>query len=141
MSKHVCELRSAYSIVQWLQFYSINLQYVSCCLRLHIIDVFEMCAWTLLQRTYCLNEKEKKKVFVYLDDNLRPQLKFEFPLGRALLNDTQWFILVTLKNIIPKGKLHDLGDSHHTLSMHCGPYMPIKNVNIQGLPSKTIGHI
>ena len=88
-----------------------------------------------------LNEKEKKKVFVYLDDNLRTQLKIEAPSSRAPLNDTQWFILVTLKNIIPKGKVHELGDSHHTLSMHCGPYMPITNVNSQGLPSKTIGHI
>ena len=29
-SKHVCALRSAYSVAQWLHFYTISLKYVSC---------------------------------------------------------------------------------------------------------------
>ena len=29
-SKHVCALRIAYSVVQWLHFYALSLQYVSC---------------------------------------------------------------------------------------------------------------
>jgi len=29
-SKHVCALRSAYSIAQWLHFYTLSLQYVNC---------------------------------------------------------------------------------------------------------------
>jgi hypothetical protein len=65
----------------------------------------------------------------------------ETPSGRALLNDTQWFILVTLKNNIPKSKVHELGDSHHTLSMHCGRHIRITSENSQVLLSKTIGHI
>jgi len=77
-----------------------------------------MWAWTLFQRTFCLNEKETKKVSLYLVDNLRPQVKIETPSGRALLNYTQWFILVTFKDNIPQGEVHELGDSRHTLSLH-----------------------
>ena len=92
--------------------------------------------------TYLLPQrKEIKKVSVYLDFNLRSQLMVETPSGRALLNDTQWFVLVTLKNIIPKSKVHELGDSHNTLSMHCGRYIRITSENIQVRLSKTIGHI
>jgi len=29
-SKHVCALRSAYSVAQWLHIYTLSLQYVSC---------------------------------------------------------------------------------------------------------------
>ena len=47
-----------------------------------------MWAFSLLQRTYNLNEKETKKVSLYLDDNLRPQVKIEAPSDRVLLNDT-----------------------------------------------------
>ena len=95
-----------------------------------------MWAWMLLQRTYCLNKKEKKKVSVYLDDNLRPQVNIEAPSGSALLNDTQWFILVTFKDNIPKSKVHEVGDSHHTLSMHCGRYIRITSQNTEVLLSK-----
>jgi len=62
---------------------------------------------------------------VYLDDNLRPHVKIEAPSGRALLNDTRWFILVTFKDNTPKGKVLELGDSDHTLSKHCGRYIRI----------------
>ena len=62
-----------------------------------------MWAFSFLQRTYNLNEKETKKVSLYLDDNLRPQVKIEAPSGRVLLNDIQWFILVKFKDNILKG--------------------------------------
>ena len=75
-----------------------------------------MLAFSLLQRTYNLNEKETKKVSIYFYDNLRPHVKNEAPSGRALLNNTHWFILVTFKDNIPKGEVHELGDSAHTLS-------------------------
>jgi len=95
-----------------------------------------MWAFSLLQRTYNLNEKQTKKVSIYLDDNLRPQVKIEAPKGRAVLNYTQWFILVTFKDNIPKGEVHELGDSAHTLSVHCGRYVRIATKNIQVLLSK-----
>jgi len=54
----------------------------------------------------------------------------------VLLNDLQWFILVTFKDNIPKGKVHELGGSSHTLSIHCGRYVRITSENIQVLLSK-----
>ena len=103
--------------------------------------MFSMSAWTLLQHTYCLNKQKTKKVFLYLVNNLGPPVKFKAPSGRALLNYTQWFILVTFKNNIPKGKIYKLDNSHHTLSMHCKRYIRITSKNTQVLLSKIIGHI
>jgi len=77
-----------------------------------------MWAFSLLQRTYKLNEKHTKKVSIYLDDNLRPQVKIEAPTSRAVLNYTQCFILVTFKDNIRKGEVPELGDLSHTLSIH-----------------------
>jgi hypothetical protein len=55
---------------------------------------------------YLLFQREKsQKVSLYLDNNLRPQVKIEAPSGLAVLIDTQWFILVTFKDNIPKGKV------------------------------------
>jgi len=54
----------------------------------------------------------------------------------VLLNDIQWFILVTFKDNIPKDKVHELGDSSHTLSIHCGRYVRITSENIQVFLSK-----
>ena len=65
----------------------------------------------LANSAYLQPEREKtKKDSIYLDDNLRPQGKIEAPTGRAVLNYTQWFILVTFKVNIPKGEVHELGD-------------------------------
>jgi hypothetical protein len=47
-----------------------------------------MWAFSLLQCTYNLNEKETKKVSIHLDGNLKPQVKIEALSGRALLNYT-----------------------------------------------------
>ena len=95
-----------------------------------------MWAFSLLQRTYNLNEKQTKNVSIYLDGILRPQVKIEAPKGRAVLNYTQWFILVTFKDNIPKGEVHELGVSAHTLSVHCGRYVRIATKNIQVVLSK-----
>ena len=133
--KHVCALQSAYSIAQWLHFYTTTLQYVICPAQPAYHWCFPDWAWTLLQHNYCLNE-ETKKVSLYLDDKLRTQVKIEAPWGRALLNDTQWFILVTFKDNIRKGEVHELGDSPHTLSMHCGRHTRITSENTQVLLSK-----
>jgi hypothetical protein len=95
---------------------------------------------SLLRRTYFLNEQETKYVSIYLNDNLKPQVKIGSSSGHAVLNDTQWFILVTFKSDIPKGEVHELGDSHHTLSVHCGRYIRITSENAQVLLSKMIDH-
>ena len=83
-----------------------------------------------------LQPERETKVSIYLDDNLRPQVKIEVPTGRAVLNYTQWFILVTFKDNIPKAEVHELGDSSHALSIHCGRYVRTATKNIQVLLSK-----
>jgi hypothetical protein len=70
-------------------------------LSLVIINVFQMTG--LFRRTYYLNEQETEYLSIYLDnDDLKPHLKIETSSGHAVLNETQWFILVTLKCGIPK---------------------------------------
>ena len=100
-----------------------------------------MWALSLLQPTHNLNEKQTKNVSIYLDDNLTPQEKIEAPTGRAVLNYTQWFILVTFKDNVPNCEVHELGDLSHTLSLHCVRYERIATKNIQVLLSKRIGHM
>jgi hypothetical protein len=86
------------------------------CLSLVIINVFQMTG--LLRRTYYLNEQEKKSVSIYLNnDDLKPHFKIGNSSGHAVLNEIQWFILVTFKSDIPKNEVHELGDSQHTLSV------------------------
>ena len=70
---------------------------------------------SLIRRTYYLNEQETKYVSIYLND-LKP-LKIGTSSGHAVLNYTQWFILVTFKNDIPKNEVHELDDSLHTVSV------------------------
>ena len=112
-------LRSAYSIAHWLHFYTLSLQYVRCPAQ----PVFHWCfprrACTLLRFAYCLNEQETKCVSIYQNDNLRPQVKNETSSVRVVLNGTQWFILVTFKDHVPKDELHKLCDSRHILPMYC----------------------
>ena len=72
----------------------------------------------LLRRTYYLNEQETKYVSIYLNnDDLKATLKIGASSGHAVLNEIQWFILVTFKSDIPKNEVHELGDSQHTLSV------------------------
>jgi hypothetical protein len=63
--------------------------------------------WSLLRRTYYLNARETKYISIYLNDDLKPQVKFGTSSGHAVLNDAQWFILVTFKSDIPKLGFHD----------------------------------
>jgi hypothetical protein len=43
---------------------------------------------------------------------------------------------VTFEDNIPKGEVQELGDSSHTLSIHCGRYVRIATKKIQVLLSK-----
>jgi len=91
-----------------------------------------MTAWGLHRRTYHVNEQQTKYVSIYLnDDNLKPELKIGTPSVHALLNEMQWFILVTFKCDIPKNEVHELGASQHTLSVYCGRYIRITCENTQ----------
>ena len=66
-----------------------------------------------------------KYVSIYLNDNLKPELKLATFHGHAVLNEMQCFILVTFKNDIPRNEVHGLGVSQHTLSLFCGRYIRI----------------
>jgi hypothetical protein len=103
-------------------------------LNLPFINVFQM--YSLLQCTYYLNEQETKYVSFYLNHDLKPQVKIGSSSGHAVLNEIQWFILVTFNNDTPKNKVHDLGDSQHTLPLYCGRYICITSENTQVYLSK-----
>jgi len=53
-----------------------------------------------------------------------------------VLNDIQWFILVTFKSNISKNEVHELGDPHHNLSMYWGRQVRITSENSQVYLSK-----
>jgi hypothetical protein len=107
----------------------------SALLSQRFINVFQMTG--LLRRTYYLNEKETKYVSIYLNnDGLKPHLKIGKSSGHAVLNEIQWFILVTFKSDIPKNEVHERGDSQHTLSVYCGRYIRITSENSQVCLSK-----
>ena len=55
----------------------------------------------------------------------------------VVLNQIQWFILVTFKSHIPNDEVYDLGDLHHTLSMHCGLYIRIMSEDVQVFSNKS----
>jgi len=84
----------------------------------------------LFLRTF-FNEQETKYVPVYLNENLKPQVKIGTSSGHVVLNDLQWFILVTFKSNVSKNEVHEFGDSRHALSMYCGRYIRITSEIIQ----------
>jgi len=105
-----------------LSFFVYSIQ--SVLFSLHIIHVFKMTV--LLRRTFFLNEQETKYISVYLNEDLKTQVKTGTSSGHAVLNDLQWIILVIFKSNISKNEEHKLGDQRHTLSMYCGRYIRIR---------------
>ena len=103
-------------------------------LSLHIIDVFQMTG--LLRRIFFFNEQETKYVSIYLNVDLKRQVKTRTSSGHVVLNEMQWFILMTFKSNIPKSDFHELGDTRHTLSMYCGRYILITSEKTQVYLSK-----
>ena len=49
-------------------------------------------------------------VLIYMNEDLKPQVKIGTSSGHVFLNEMQWFILVTFKSNIPKNEVHELGD-------------------------------
>ena len=93
--------------------------------------------WTLLEHVYFLNKHRTKYVSIFLDETLKPHVKIASSSRSVVLNQIQWFILVTLKSYIPKSEVHELGDSSHTLSLHCGRYIRIMSEDVQVFLNKT----
>jgi hypothetical protein len=108
-------------------------------LSLDFIDVFQMTG--LLRLTFYLNERETNYVSIYLDtDNLKPYVKIATPSRHTVLNEKQWFILVTFKGYIPKNKEHELGDSRHTLSLYCGIIYALRVRTVKCIYARKTGH-
>jgi len=106
-------------------------------LNRYFINVFQMTARRLLRRNYYLNEQQTNYVSIYLnDDNLKPEVKIGPASVHAVLNEMHWFILVTFKSDKPKNEVHELDETHHTLSVYCGRYICIKSEKTQLLLSK-----
>jgi len=126
-------MQSAYSLAQWLSFTLLVCIMETARLSLHMTNVFQVTG--LLRRTYFFNEQETKYVSIYLND-LKTQVKIGTSSGYAMINDIQWFILVTFKIHIPNSEVHKLGDSRHTLFMYYGRYNLITSENTQVYLSK-----
>jgi len=92
----------------------------------------------LLLRTFSFSEQHTKYVSTYLNEDFKPQVKNGTSSGHVVLNDIQWFILVTFKSNILKNEVHELDDARHTLSMYCGRYIRITSENTQVYLSKKI---
>jgi hypothetical protein len=109
----------------------------SAILSQHVITVFQMCS--LLPRTYFINERVIKYVSIYLNDDLKPQVNIGTSSGRAVLNDTEWLILVTFKGNMPKNEVQELGNWRQIPSMYCGRYISITSEKNNVHVSKTVG--
>jgi hypothetical protein len=103
--------------------------------NLVVINVFYMS--TLLERVYFLKKRRAKYVSIFLGEHLTPQMKIVTFLRNVILNQVQWFILVTFKNDIPENEVHELGDSRHTLSVYCGRYIRITSEEVNGMLNKS----
>ena len=55
----------------------------------------------------------------------------------VVLNQIQWFILVTFKSHLPKDEVYELGDLRHSLSKHCGWYIRIMSEDVQVFSNKS----
>jgi len=53
-----------------------------------------------------------------------------------VLNEIQWFILITFKSDISKNEMNELGELQHILSVYCGRYICITSGNTQVYLSK-----
>jgi hypothetical protein len=104
-------------------------------LSLVIINDFQMTG--LLRRSYYLKRQETKYVSIYFNnDDLKQQVKIGTSSGHAVLNEIQWFIVVTFKSDIAKNEGHEIGELQHTLSVYCGRYIRITSENTQAYLSK-----
>ena len=64
----------------------------------------------LIRHTYFLNQQETKYVFIYLNEGLKREVKIGTSSGHVLLNEMQWFILVTFTSNIVNNEVHNVGD-------------------------------
>jgi hypothetical protein len=73
-------------------------------------------------------------VSIFLDEHL---VMIVTSSRNVVLNQIQWFVLVTFKNDVPKNEVHELGDSRHTLFVYCGRYIHITSEDVSELLNKS----
>ena len=88
-------------------------------------------------RLFVYTEEEQVRDHI-LDVNLTPQVKIVSSSRTVVLNQIQWFILVTFKDHIPKDVLHELGDSRHTLDLYCRRYIRITSDDVHMFLNKSL---
>jgi hypothetical protein len=91
----------------------------------------------LLERVYHLNVSQTKYVSLFLDENFAPHTRIVCDKKAVMLNQIQWFLLVTFKDNIPKNVFHELGDSLNTLVLYCGKYARITCDNVHVVLAKS----
>jgi hypothetical protein len=108
-SKHVCALRTAYLLAPWPNFHILSLKYENYLPH----TVFHGCISVdrvLVASMYLLPQRGTKYVSIYLNDyNLKSEVNFGTP-GHVLINEMQWFFLVTFKSDIPKNEVRERFD-------------------------------
>jgi hypothetical protein len=93
--------------------------------------------WTPLEGVYPLNKARMRFVTLFVEECLSLHIKMVCSSRAIMLNQIQWFILVTFKDHIPKDVLHELGDTHHTLDLYCGRYISSTSDDVHILLSKS----
>lgn len=89
----------------------------------------------LLERVYFINSRTKY-ISLVLDENLTFHARIVCGKQEVVLDLMHWFILVAFKNNIPENKIHELGDSLHTLDLYCGKYAKITCNNVHVVLTK-----
>jgi len=101
-SKHVCALRTAYSLADWLNFHILTLQYE----KWPPQPEFHLCipddCMQVTSAQLPPQRATKKYVSIYFNaDNLDTEVKIGTSSSHTVLNEMQWFILVTFKGDMP----------------------------------------
>jgi hypothetical protein len=84
----------------------------------------------LLERVYYVNNSCTKYISLILDQHLTPYVRIVSGKQEVILDQMQWFILLAFRKNIPDNKIHELGDSLHTLDLYCGKYPRITCDNV-----------
>jgi hypothetical protein len=87
--------------------------------------------WTLLEHVYFPNKQRTNCVSIFLNENPTPKMTIVNFSRFVMLNQIQWFTVVTFKDHIPKSEVYGLGDSRHTLSVYYGRYIRIMSEEVQ----------
>ena len=75
---------------------------------------------TNVKQFYILNSNWTKYVCLYLNRDLKPEVKIVSDLSAVVLNKDQWCALMVFKDYVKNYIVHELWDSSHTLDLYYG---------------------